>query len=293
MTTYKYPNVILDTEEAYRGMTTKPDGTKLDIEVNPFMAALIDVIAVKYPMWEFQLYDARKVDFNTMHANYFKVFNGANPREHIGNISLGKKYRSDGEDSNVYIIGGKRVAAKRERGTAVETKHVKVAIKAIDKYFTPAPWDERLDAVYDEGAHIIHMAESDAGRQLRHLDQKLDKAVHKFVTDNWSSFLSMLNPKEHEVAESRVESNRVHQELSKLHHEALNKRNMLTLIIEGDKYVVHSINGVSTYSSEQLPEEVRMKIGMLKLAELRDVITGIGTRTNAGYLIVLDQPIGA
>ena len=291
MTVYKYPNVILETEDVHNHITTKPDGTLLDIHVTPHMALLIDTVAVKYPTWEFRLYDARKIDLNTISAKYFKVFNDANPREHVGNISTSNRYNRDGQSEPAYVIGGKRLAASRERGTAVETKHVKSAVKAIDKYFVPAPWDERIDNVFSEGAVVIQYAESEAGGLLRRADSGMHEITRRFITDNWDMFLSTLNPKEQELAGQRVELFRAHQELSKLQSEVTNKRNMLTLIIEGDKYVVQTSQGISICNSEQLPEEVRRKIGMLKLVNVRDVLPNIGTRVTAGYLIMLDQPL--
>jgi len=290
--TYKYGNVILDTSELMHRIPPKDDGTPPDLRVGGFMAELIDTLAVKYPLWLFELSYISSVSNDTVEAVRFDVFNEDNPRKQVGWVSISSRY-VQGIRETVYAVGGERVTQMRERGSDIHTKFVKVAVKAVNKYFTPAPLDERLPQVQVSGSRVIHYALQKAKSDVACNQQDIQHAFDKFIEANWSMFLSGLNPQELELAIERVELARSCEELSKLHHETLNKQNMLTLIIENDKYIVQSIKGISVYSSEELPEEVRMKIGMLKLTDIQEVLPNIGVRTNNGYLIVLDNNQGA
>lgn len=292
MATYKYPNVNLDTSEVYI-TSKKPDGTPLDIVVNDHMAQLIDVLAVKHPLWLFKLQEVSKVDLYTAHAYAFRVFDDANPREQIGNIAVRKKYRRNGDVDLVYSIGNKRISGTRARGDTVDTKHIKVAVNTVGKYFKPPPWDERLDEATEAAQSMIHYAEAEAARQLRQADSRMHDVVNRFVTEHWNEFLAGLDPIELATASERVELYRTHEEMKKLHLCAISHKNMLTVIIEGDKYVVQSSGGTNSYTSEQLTDEVRMKIGMLKLTNEREVFPTIGVKTRFGYLIMLDTQEGA
>jgi hypothetical protein len=293
--TYKYPNVILDLTVLPRYPSfLRPDGTVLDLVVREHMAQLLDALAVKYPLWVFHLADASKVDLKSIEVTKLDVYNDANPRENIGSIGITTRYNRNGQYEQIYAIGNRRIAMSRDRGAKVETKHLKVAIKAVDKFFTPAPWDERLDATYDTGVSMIQFAEAEARRQLRQSEAQMHDILNKFVTDNWDMFLEGLDPKQLVIAEERVELHRSHKQMSTLQMHAHSRINMLTVIIEGGNYVVQSADGTNSYTSEQLTDEVRMKIGMLKLTDEREVLPDIGVKTHAGYLIMLDpQPEGA
>lgn len=290
---YKYPNVILDASILTNPSYTKADGTPLDLVVNDYMAQLLDTLAVKHPLWKFELTGITKVSLTNVEATSFHVFNNANPPEDIGRLGISKRYNAHGVNEQVYVISNKRIANSRERGSKVETKHLKVALKTVEKFFQPPPWDERLDEARNAAESMIHYAEAEAARQLRQADSKMHSVVNKFVTDNWDAFLAGLDPVELAAASERVDLYRTHEEMKRLHLCAISRKNMLTVIIEGDKYVVQSSGGTNSYTSEQLTDEVRMKIGMLKLTDEREVFPTIGVKNRFGYLIMLNQQEGA
>ena len=65
-----------------------------------------------------------------------------------------------------------------------------------------------------------------------------------------------------------------------------------SMVIVVDKnYVVKTGDNVQLYDDNTLPENIRGKLGMLKLVEPEAVVTGIGCRVSIdAFVVVIDEP---
>jgi hypothetical protein len=60
----------------------------------------------------------------------------------------------------------------------------------------------------------------------------------------------------------------------------------LTVIIKDDKYTVaKSPTEIKEYLADDVPEEIRRQVGMLKLVSEHEVVPGVGLRVGEMYII--------
>lgn len=59
------------------------------------------------------------------------------------------------------------------------------------------------------------------------------------------------------------------------------------IVRDGEMYIVKAGDGVALYTSAELPEALRGKVGMLKLCEIGQMVDGVGCRVNEEVFVVL------
>ena len=63
----------------------------------------------------------------------------------------------------------------------------------------------------------------------------------------------------------------------------------LLVVREGSVYIVKSKEGLKTYNDSDLPDHMRLKLGMLKLIEDKQYVTDVGFRANSDVFAVLNE----
>lgn len=274
--TYKYPNVDLSAAD----INNPPKPTV----ISPFMAELVDAVAMKYPQWLIQGWSGHET-LNEIGVTKFKVFDNDNPRKEVGTIGLSNRYHRNKGSELVYAISNNRIAMERDRGQTMLTKDVKQAMKTIRQYFMPPPIADRLDELTSRAHDFTCSILSRYNHQVTASRATAYPVIQHFLSSNWESFVATLEP----AMKQHVE------ELMELEHETagifnltngINNNKLLTVLIDNDKYVVSYAGVISSRTSNELPDEVRRCIGMLKLADVHVVIEGIGMRLPTGFIIM-------
>ena len=63
-----------------------------------------------------------------------------------------------------------------------------------------------------------------------------------------------------------------------------------TILVSGKEYIVQTLDNVQLYDDTTLPEHLKAKLGMLKLVEEEQVVTGIGCRVSVdAFVVALDD----
>jgi hypothetical protein len=107
----------------------------------------------------------------------------------------------------------------------------------------------------------------------------------KFATDNKDAFMATLDAREQEIFTNLVEVNES-LGLHRLIRSQAEKGELLTVLIENDKYVLLHNQTIYVKSSEELPEDLRVAIGMLKLVEVSEVLEGKGVKTAPNAFVI-------
>ena len=279
--TYKYPNVDLNKNIANAI-------TQGEVVVPPFLAELVDKLAVTYPTWCIvaKNYSRPRAD-GCIEAQHFEVLNNENPRKNVGTIGVTNRHHHNRGTELCYRVSCHRMAMERERGNELHTKDLKNALKAVKKYFTPPSVSDRLDEIRDRAAStarsVLFLAES---RQRSDL-MDLTPAMLKFVSSNVESFTATLEPTGLDPALLQNVL-RIQNELVSLaeFNKAISAHKVLTMFSVDGKYVVHYDNAISSWDSSELPPEVRERVGMLKLLDVLQVNPSIGMRTGDGGFVI-------
>jgi hypothetical protein len=275
--TYKYPNVDLSAPELNNPLKTTI--------ISPFMAQFVDAIAMKYPQWLIQGYSGYEVT-DTIAVTKFKVFDNDNPRKNVGTIGTTNRYHRDRGSETVYYINCPRLAMERDRGQSMLTKDLKQAMKAVKQYFTPPPIADRLDELSEQASNFARNIHSRSLNRLAPTRAVMYPVIQRYIRSNWDSFVATLEPAIKQDMEELVLAEEEEHLLFML-STAINSRKVLTVLIEGDKYMVSYAGVISSQSSDELPDEIRRRIGMLKLTDEHNVIDGIGIKINSGGFVVI------
>lgn len=270
-----YSNIIL----------RKTDDNGELLRIQPFLETLIYKLAETHPEWTLEedsgtWYQGRR------YVGQFKVLVTAT-KELIGNVGIDTRRHSERGNEEVFSIHNDRLSKKRERGHSYKTTKLKDALKVINKEFYPRTIRERTDSAWQQAQWHIGHALRTSQHDLEDVQRNLGKIALGVVRQlHWDAFLNGLKDSP-ELAKKAMELDDLieHHNQVELVHKNYSSKKLLTVIITGDKYTVVDNADIRTYTSDDLPEQVRQQVGLLKLVQEKEVVAGVGLRVGDLYLI--------
>lgn len=264
---YKYPNVSLTYKNRDQNIEAK--------EVEPFLVSFIDALAVKYPQWEFIPNRIRITD-EGYNVTTFCVYDESNPRKPLGFVGMANNYRLSHKNT-VFTVQSDRLTKDRERGRQLETTKLDVAMKAVRRYFRPPTINEVMDIVI-EHAHSVAYNEARVSQgQERQYQNMLGGAMEEYLIKMWDSFYAQLDATKQGVADLLMQYKAETAQLIQMEKD-INNKNMLTVVLDKDKYVVQSKDTRTVYTVDDVPLFIRERVGMLKLVDVNTMLIGVGVR---------------
>jgi hypothetical protein len=250
---------------------------------------LIKLVLVEKPTWMVSIVAARPdrndgPPFN-LHPECFRLESNG---DFLGQVSM--HYRSG--YGYVYEVGNQRIADGYERASSLKTADIKRAITTIKKKFyarTP------LEVLEDTNKAAKRMAQHQAWDTSRTFDSLMrnirDKATDFVMGPGWQQFLDYVS--ESGIASAQVKAS-IHKLLEGREEEGLKKvaaseihdkfdRNEGLLVVQtGNRYMVCPMHSqqYEHYADDTLPENIRMKLGLLKLVEEGFLVGNIGVRVS-------------
>lgn len=283
-----YANIILKQDN------DDTNGNKFASKIDPFLALLVEPLALKYPNWEFKEsgtsyeshMDSNGYGKKNFTATTFKVFE---KREELGTIYVDKYNRQER-----YGVDNFRIGAMRERGSGMKTIHLKKAMRHVEKYFGKKNLDEKMKDARDKAETVAYHASNELHRQQEWAWNKLiDDAKNFLVSKYWEEFVSFVNPKHASDAENYpklLSEGKAGRQLYDAVRDS--KKDYYLVSIEGMRYSISRANDpIQIKESDELPAFIKRSVGMLKLLEDKQIIGGVGMRVDAETFIVLPQGI--
>jgi hypothetical protein len=262
------------------------DGIKRQSTIDPFLKDLIEQLALKYPQWTFveTSVTAMAVD-KLIHAHRFDV---KDKRELLGTID--KDYCGSGYR---YRIDNHRIEGMRERGSGMKTIHLKKAIKHVDKFFGKRNMVEKITEARRKVENTLSQIDNEKGWRLRGTWNAMESQARDFITSNYQAFMDSVVDKtsiaKHlEQLPTQVEEFNATQHLTKM----LQTDNAFIVFIDGLNYSVQKgKDPLEIKQSDELPDFIRRAVGLLKLVEDNQVISGVGFRVNETTFLVLPNNV--
>lgn len=262
------------------------DGIKRQSTIDPFLKDLIEQLALKYPQWTFveTSVTAMAVD-KLIHAHRFDV---KDKRELLGTIDkdyCGGSYR--------YRIDNHRIEGMRERGSGMKTIHLKKAIKHVDKFFGKRNMVEKITEARRKVENTLSQIDNEKGWRLRGTWNAMESQARDFITSNYQAFMDSIVDKtsiaKHlEQLPTQVEEFNATQHLTKM----LQTDNAFIVFIDGLNYSVQKgKDPLEIKQSDELPDFIRRAVGLLKLVEDNQVLSGVGFRVNETTFLVLPNNV--
>jgi len=264
-------------------------GNAKPMKVHAFLQPLLVKVAKARPKWTLVGVDyTYRGSENEYMANAFDVYDHG---EKLGVIR--KDYTYSGGGGDIYAIDNKRMADKRQRGSATTTKDLAKAFKIITREFHGDTPHEMLTeanmATWNALSHVANHRRS----QYQFAITKMSYAMQDFALARWDEFhptaLASGVPKT--VIEGFHVTEEAHQMTLALSNAHGEQKTML-VVLRGTDYLVKQNDNITILASDQLTPHMRRCIGMLKLASKGDFIPWVGVKGNDTSFLIMPEPEG-
>ena len=245
-------------------------------KISPFMEDVIREIARKHPDWVISSGAGEE-------ARRFSVYYKGDTARVLGHINEDYKY-TNGERRRLFVIDNWRINDMRQRGSGIQTSKPKEALKAVEKYFYPLTDREYIDRAFKHAHHLIYAHAADTRGTVEASIRKMHQPMITFAHKHWDEFINSLDEKEKGQALDLLK----HQQLSnaaKALFKDVDDKKSLTVFLSDGKYTVQQGEVMQDYESDTLPEHIKVKVGLLKLVEEKEVVPEVGIRVGNVYVI--------
>ena len=200
--------------------------------------------------------------------------------ENLGYVSVEYKGR------NVKLaISNHRISNEVKRGDSKHTEDPAVAEKLMRKFFYPKLVDERISAATTEVSHLVMSETWAKNRELSKTEELLFNHAADFVKCRMDEYVAAY-PAVGKHLPSWKEAHLNMQTVESV-KKAIDQNKYVLVILDGSEYIVRSGDEAKVYNNDTLPEELRAKIGMLKLVEPGQMISGVGCKSGATTLLII------
>jgi hypothetical protein len=255
--------------------------------VQPHLAVLAQAVIAKYPQWQLVAVSAQQYCSDTsvvpnVTGRLVTKFNIVEKREELGYISWDYSY-SRGDQ---YVIGNDRISEQMERTSHTKTTKIDVAMRHIKKHFSPKTVDEHFAKSVAEASQGVYKQVQNLNYAVRNTYGEISNEAHGFLNANWEAFVDTLQPIQAIKAAQYLEK-RIKLEVAIAMQDACQKKLSHDILLRGNEYVIRHNGVVNIFDNEHIPQELKMKLGMLKLVAVGESIDGIGYRGTEDCFIVV------
>ncbi len=279
-------NVILPTE-------VDKNGIKVVADIDADLAPLVEALALTHPEWRFESHYCRKYyGGNTGEADFKMVVERVKVMDKYEELGLlGTDYTRSGKR---FWVSNHRVEKMRERGSGMKTIHLNKALKYVEKYFSAKNLSEKVDEAELLARRAVQQSARDKWYVMNNTWRNLEHSAIGFVASKLDEFRQWVEPRHQKDLDGLLEKI---DEANAMRKMEVGYSDCTLVIIDGMNYIVKSKDAdgmhhnVEVKASEELPDEVRRGLGMLKLVEEGQAIANIGVRVNANTYVVMTNNV--
>ena len=255
------------------------------IQLGEKIAPLAFEAAKKFPRWKFVgSHTSEYPDY--LEVTRFIVYEN---REKIGIISAHAT-----RQGTKYVIDNERIKRILKRGGAMETGDLKKALKLMAKSFGGSTNAEKLATASAKLSGQLNDGNSSRAMAYTSAMGTLYRYINNYVLANFeevSAVAIAAGAKPNQV--SNIPSLKEDYDTTKQIAEAYSKHKGAFVLLNGRDYLVRDGKDQSplVLSSDQLPSDLKGKLGMLKLLEDNHFMKDVGYRLNATtFFVMQDEP---
>jgi uncharacterized protein with FMN-binding domain len=247
------------------------------------MGELFNTLYLANPTWRFQLEGLVYIDTS---AATPKTIHISCDGEKLGFIETD------------YFRGNYGVCITNHRisNNRMRTSNDKRALSAIKKYFVRRNVNERIMKAESDADDAISSAVSRSNNSKQAVKYKLETECFNFVMaharEAFEQFSKVHAPASLTMLEKYdkefLDADTIEEVRSKY---ATN--NAALVVLDQGKYIVKTGDNVQLFDDNDLPEQIRGRLGLLKLVEYRQMVTNAGCRVSSEVFVVVLDTEGA
>ena len=270
---FGHPNVVAQ-------VGTEPLDPDYNYQTNAYMYEVLQPLLAK--PWKFHPLGTRTVNptLKIRVCYSFAIFEGA---EKLGKVEL--VYSSGG--GYKICVDNDRVRKQRSTERPYRTEDVKKATLMIRKNFYPMLDAERVDKYLSEVGKQLASANWDATREMEKAKGKFFALSQEFVIANMDLYIQQYP---HKLATRDL------VDKAKLDHTTIKEvcdlyetKKTIFVIRQDSHYIVKVNDTIYTMVDDAMPEDLRRKLGILKLVEDGQCVEGMGFRSNENVFLVTPE----
>lgn len=229
-------------------------------------------VATKHPLWTVEV-----VGFRT-----FRVLEGVEELGYIGSEWYGS--------SQKLFVRNERIGATNQRKNAYHTDKVDKAYLRVKKVFGPMNLSERVNRALKVAETVLENQAYRTQCKARDHSHPIDSGLMKWARANMTQYILWLKETHNTgILEhlAKLEDVKADMVTIKETTDAFQNQRTALIVLADSKYIVKIRDNVQLYDDVTLPVELRGKLGMLKLVEQEQMVTGIGCRVNDEIFVLI------
>ena len=259
----KLPNVRM-----YKNVTLE------ESQIQGEAKALAWEVATKHPLW-------------TIEVKGFRDYRVLCDTEELGTI--GAEWY--GSQTKLFVRND-RIGQSNTRKNAYHTDKVDKAYLRVKKTFGPMNISERIGKAVKVAEGVLENQAYNNQRKTREHTHPIESGLMKWARANMSQYVSWLTETHQaDILEhlTKLEDVRADMVTIKETTDAFQNQKTALVVLADGKYIVKIRDNVQLYDDMTFPHELRGKLGMLKLVEKEQMVTGIGCRVNDEIFVLLTE----
>ena len=285
MNTLELNNVEISTKGA---KSIKDIGMELK-SVDKLIDPVVQRLAVLNPLWRFVVesvtYD-NSTEPQSLKATDFQVMEAG---EVLGTIS--KEYHGR---NYVIQISNERISKDRARRGGYRTADADKAILKAKKMFFKLKPNERIEKAVKDASSVINQQSRRKDREKHDHAGIIQSAANKFIMGTgFPLFLehikTLAESEQIKINRARTENDRIDVEMLTIEKVRTQFESGKTALVikDGGKYLVKIGDKIDLFDDNTLPDDMRGKLGMLKLVEAEQFISDTGCRINDEVFVLV------
>jgi hypothetical protein len=255
--------------------------------VHPTIAEVIWELASKNPLWQFhatygtRIYERTKLAYTT-----FKVkLNG----KELGTISRANTRRGE----QAISVHCKRIADKMDRKDSYVTTDPKKAIAKVRKEFAPKTAKELVADAMQKAADVANTVYRETDVQVRRANGVVHDALQNFYLEGpgleiYKSYLHADRPDDVKVMQAmgRIVDLKADMMTIGSVKEKMGTSDTALVVLDEGKYLVKILSDLQLYDDTTLPQDLRGKLGLLKLVQPNQFVSSAGFRVSEEVFVI-------
>ena len=284
MNTLRLSNIVIG-EDLQKSLDR--EGVKLT-GVYGMLDPVISRLASLNPLWTFVINSSGLGTGSNRVASGFSIkLDG----EELGTIGLSYM----GNRGKVIAITNDRISKGRQRSDSYRTEDADKAILMAKKMFGKMNPAERIQKAKDTAERTVSRATWNKERErVQHKGVIKDEMLAWAENKGYQMFMEFIEKEallstKKKVLDSEEKVQKLETEMKTIERvqEDFSKNATALVVKDLGKYLVKIGDKVDLYDDNTLPQDIRMKVGMLKLVSDEDYLTDIGCRVTSEIFVLL------
>lgn len=256
--------------------------------VHSSLAGVIWELASKNPLWQFHaMHGVQAWDERTQLA--YTSFKVKLKGKELGSISRAHTNRGQ----QAISVSCKRIADKMDRKDSYMTTDPKKAIAKVRKEFAPKTTKEIVEEALEKATNVSRRVHVDTYGEFRKLNAMVQKEILEFFTDGpgaeiYKSYLRPDRPEDEKILVAMATMGELTTDLMTIERvkDKIGGVDTALVVLDEGKYLVKILSDLQLYDDTTLPQDLRGKLGLLKLVQPNQFVSSAGFRVSEEVFVI-------